>query len=176
MEPFLGQIQPFGFNFAPRGWAFCAGDLIAISQNSALFALLGTAYGGNGQTTFGLPDLRSRSAVGYGNNAPGLDSFSIGNTGGSQTHTLTSSQMPTHMHTLNASDSPGTNPEPAANNYLGAVTGTTKGGLYSTAAGNMIPLSNPTGTSGGSQSFSILNPFLAVNFSIALEGIFPSRN
>lgn len=176
MDPFLGQIQPFGFNFAPRGWAFCAGQIMSIAQNNALFALLGTLYGGNGQSTFGLPDLRARSAVGFGDNVPGLNSFNIGEHGGTQTQTLTSSQMPTHTHTLHASDSPGTNPAPTANSYLGAVTGITKGGLYSSTAGNMIPLSNATGASGGNQSFSILNPFLAINFSIALEGTFPSRN
>ena len=175
MEPFLGQIQPFGFNFAPRGWAFCAGQIMSIAQNSALFSLLGTAYGGNGQTTFGLPDLRARSAVNFGS-GPGLTPLVIGEQGGSQTHTLLASEMPSHTHTLSASDEPGTNTTPQANNYLASVVGTSKGGLYSTDAGNMIPLNNPTGISGGSQAFSIQNPFLAVNFSIALQGVFPSRN
>lgn len=176
MEPFLGQIQPFGFNFAPRGWAFCAGQIQSISQNSALFSLLGTVYGGDGHTTFALPDLRSRSAVGYGSGAPGLSSFNIGDQGGSQTHTMLTSEMPAHMHTLAASDEAGTNITPQPNNFLASVTGISKGGLYSTAAGNMIPLGNPTGTAGGSQPFSILNPYLAINFSIALQGVFPSRN
>lgn len=176
MEPFLGQIQPFGFNFAPRGWSFCAGQVLAIAQNSALFSLLGTAYGGNGQTTFGLPDLRARAAVGFGNNVPGLTPFAIGEKGGSQTHTMSSAEMPSHSHTLSASDEPGTNTTPQANNYLASVVGTSKGGLYSASAGNTIPLGNPTSTAGNSQAFSILNPFQAINFSIALQGVFPSRN
>lgn len=176
MEPFIGQIQPFGFNFAPRGWALCAGQQMAISQNSALFSLLGTTYGGNGQTTFALPDLRARSAVNFGS-GPGLTPLSIGEQGGSQTHTLLASEMPSHTHTLSASNEPGTNTTPQANNYLASLVGTSsKGGLYSTDAGTTIPLSNQTGISGGSQAFSIQNPFLAVNFSIALQGVFPSRN
>lgn len=175
MEPFLGQIQPFGFNFAPRGWAFCAGQQIAIAQNSALFSLLGTVYGGNGQTTFALPDLRGRSPVGFGD-GPGLTPINIGAKAGSETHTLLSTQMPSHTHTLSASDEPGTNTTPQAGNYLASVVGTSKGGLYSTNAGNMIPLGNPTGISGEGQAFSIRNPFQAINFSIALQGVFPSRN
>ena len=202
MEPYMGQVQAFGFNFAPRGWSTCSGQLIAISQNSALFSLLGTSYGGNGQTTFGLPDLRGRSAISFGQ-GPGLSPYEIGQASGSESTTLTTLNMPTHTHaavatagagtvditaTLKANSAAGANALPAAGNYLAGMTGKT--GFYATSAGTTVDLAGVTATgtvnggaptvtvanNGGSQPFSTLNPYLALNFCIALSGVFPSRN
>jgi microcystin-dependent protein len=171
-EPFLGQIQQFGFNFAPRGWAFCSGQLLAIAQNDALFALIGTTYGGDGQTTFGLPDLRGRTGVHQGQ-APGLSSYVLGQKAGTETVTLLSTQMPTHNHTVAINPSTGTslNTTPAANK-LGAAQ------IYTNAALDSVmdPGTVTAGISGGSQPHENRQPFLVVNWCIALEGIFPSQN
>jgi microcystin-dependent protein len=168
-QPFLGSITMFGGNFAPRGYAFCAGQILSIAQNSALFALLGTTYGGNGQTTFALPDLRGRAPLHEGNSSFG--NFALGQVLGSQSVTLTANQLPAHTHTLGANSGPGSGigpanavwaRSPAASNY---------------AASPNIGM-NPAAVSGagGSQPHNNLSPFLAINFIIALQGIFPSRN
>lgn len=189
MEPFVGQVQIFGFSFAPRGWSACNGALFAINQNMALFSLLGTTYGGNGQTTFGLPNLCSRAPVGIGPNTLGLQQIAYGELGGTQNHTLTINEMPAHSHptTSTANMAVSTNTDgattPAANSYLAALAGAGKsGGLYSSSAGTTVQLGNSvtvTSTStvvGGSQPHSILNPYLGMNYCIALEGVFPPRN
>lgn len=179
MEPFMGQVQIFGFNFPPRSWATCSGQVMSISQNSALFSLLGTVYGGNGQTTFGLPDLRARAPVGAGAGAPGLQSFTIGEMSGAQTHTLITTEMPMHIHTTTTTASTNTDGTtvPTQGSHLASLNGVSKGGLYSSTAGTTVELAGGnSGVAGGSQPFNILNPFLAVNYCIALEGIFPSRN
>ena len=172
-EPFIGMIAIYGFNFAPRGWATCSGQLLPIAQNTALFSLLGTTYGGNGQTTFALPDLRGRvpNSAGQG---PGLSSYDLGQVGGSESETLTISNLPAHGHVVatpcNTEDSTATNP---AGNFLAS----TSSNIYNSAATASASMSNyPTANAGGSQPFSILQPYLTVNFCIALEGIFPSRN
>ncbi|PZQ86235.1 MAG: phage tail protein [Flavobacterium johnsoniae] len=191
-EPFLGQIQTFGFNFPPRGWTFCDGQIMSIAQNTALFSLLGTTYGGNGQTTFALPDLRGRSVVHPGN-GPGLTPVVWGEVGGIQNVTLTISNMPMHAHPLIDGQAHVATTILATNNNNGSNT--TDGGSNGFGdSGNMpeIYRESPTGTNvvggvksvisgttgiaGGSIPFGIRNPYLGIYTSIALEGIFPSRN
>lgn len=170
MEPYLATILMFGGNFQIRGWAFCNGQILSIAQNTALFSLLGTTYGGNGQTTFALPDFRGRTPIHWGQ-GPGLGNFSLGQIGGTESFTINATQMPAHNHTIGGSSQPGTLSLPA-----GAVMANS-GGLdkeYIAAPGN-TPMA-PTGIAGGSQPIGKRDPYLAVTFLIALEGIFPSRN
>ncbi|HEU5011792.1 MAG TPA: tail fiber protein [Roseiflexaceae bacterium] len=178
-EPFLGEIRLFAGNFAPVGWALCQGQLLSISQNTALFSILGTTYGGNGQTTFGLPDLRGRVPLGWGQ-GPGLPAVNLGEMAGSPTHTMIITEMPAHNHTaqtaINASSSGGNTPNPA-NNYPAAST--TRDNVYTSGASNSTmntgAAQTTVGVAGGSQPFSIMQPYLGINFIIALEGIYPSR-
>ena len=167
-EPFIAQITLFAGNFAPRGWAFCSGQILPIAQNTALFSLLGTTYGGNGQTTFALPDLRGRVAIQPGQ-GPGLSPVNLGEAGGSETETLTVNQLPSHSHLAAATQAAQTSTRPAENVP-------SAGGAYaSTSDGSML---NPSfiQSAGGSQPFDVRQPYLGVNYIIALEGIFPSRN
>ena len=170
-EPFLGQILMVGFNFAPRGWAYCNGQLLPIAQNTALFSLLGTTYGGNGQTTFALPNLQSRVPIHFGQGA-GLSAYSLGETGGQESVTLTTPQMPAHNHTaaLNASGGAGSDGSPTGN-YLA------DGNQYTSSTNtSMNANAVAIGIAGGTQPHSNIQPYLGLNFIIALEGIFPSRN
>lgn len=181
-EPFIGEVKLFGFNFAPKGYATCQGQIMSIAQNTALFSLLGTTYGGNGTTTFGLPDLQGRAPIGQGQ-GPGLPLYSMGEIGGTTSTTLLTSNMPAHVHTLtalrvmqrvNSANAGENSPE---GNYP-ATTGTP---AYSDSPGaNQYGapalVSGTTDITGGSQPFSILNPYLCMNYSIAIYGIFPSRN
>lgn len=164
MEPFLGQIMLVGFNFAPKGWAFCNGQLLSIAQNTALFSLLGTQYGGNGHVTFALPDLRGRAPVHQGEGA-GLSDYTVGEIGGQERFTLTSPQLPPHVHSLNG---------PAAEQTTDRPSGTVApaiGGSYG------VPGSaGMTGVAGNGQPVEHRSPFLVMNYVIALEGIFPSRD
>ena len=178
-SPFLGEIRLFGFNFAPRGWAFCQGQLIAIAQNSALFALLGTIYGGDGQTTFALPDLRGRVPVSFGQ-GPGLPNVTQGQRAGEVNHTLNVNEMPGHNHAataqLNASGSAGNSTTPSGN--FPAVS-TARDNVYSNASGatlNAAAAQVTVAAAGGSQPHNNMQPYLGLNFCIAVEGIFPSRN
>jgi microcystin-dependent protein len=162
--PFLSEIRIFSFNFAPRGWAMCNGQFLPIAQNQALFALLGTTYGGNGQTTFALPDLRGRVPIHFGSG------FTLGQAAGEQAHTITISEMPTHNHPAQASLSPGDTVIPT-------------GGVLGELAGQYGPPSSlttlePTSITnvGGSQPHTNMEPFLVLNICIALQGIFPSQN
>lgn len=171
MEPFIGQIQAFGFNFAPRGWAMCEGQLLPISQNTALFSLLGTTFGGDGRTTFGLPDLRGRSIVGMGN-GPGLSNISWGERGGSENHTLSTAQMPNHNHSVQVgvNTSVGTEPDPTgilANQPNAYAEDPTSGAHLGGVTQSNV---------GGGQSFGIRSPYLGINVCIALQGVFPSRS
>jgi microcystin-dependent protein len=160
--PFIGQLMPVSFGFAPKGWALCNGQFMAINQNQALFALLGTEYGGNGQTTFALPDLRGRTPIHRG---PGL---AIGQNAGEEFHTLVQSEMPAHDHSLLASASDADQLVP---NILGAATN-----LYH-APTHLTSLRAGTLTNfGGSQPHENRQPYLVINWCIALQGIFPSRN
>jgi microcystin-dependent protein len=172
MTPFIGQIVIFGGNFAPRSWAFCNGQLLSIAQNTALFSILGTTYGGDGRTTFALPDLRGRVAIGQGH-GPGLSQRSLGQEGGSETNTLTTNQIPSHNHGLQipVSDEDSNSDEPNGN-VLAA------GQFYQTtpAANQNYGSVNGTANTGGNQSFNNIQPYLAVNYIIATQGVFPSRN
>lgn len=175
-EPFLGQICIYGFNFAPRGWAFCNGQILPIAQNTALFSLLGTTYGGNGQTTFALPNLQGRAPLHFGQ-GPGLSSYDLGQVGGTENTTLTSNQMPTHIHGVPLQAASGAAGDTA--NPSGAFPAKLDNMYASTTDGSFLgqsPSPPQTGPSGGNQPFSILQPYLVLNYCIALEGIFPSRN
>ena len=178
-EPFLGQISIYGFNFAPRGWAFCNGQILPIAQNTALFSLLGTTYGGNGQTTFALPNLQSRMPLQFGQ-GPGLSSYALGQAAGTESVTITINEMPSHAHayTIPAfAGAEGNASTPAANALLGDVQTPAATKIYRTG---VQPDTQMTGGNtsilGGNQPTEIMNPYLALNFCIALEGIFPSRN
>jgi microcystin-dependent protein len=171
-EPYIGQIYLVGYNFAQRAFALCQGQLLPISSNTALFSLLGTIYGGDGRTTFALPDLRGRSAIGMGN-GPGLTGRSIGQRGGQERHTLTQSEMPQHNHTttLRGSEEDAISTDPATG-VLAA------GALYHAGAPDVsFPSSAITaGNAGGSQPHNNMQPYLVLNYEIALQGVFPSRN
>jgi microcystin-dependent protein len=168
LEPFIGELSLVGFNFAPRGWALCNGQLLAIAQNTALFSLLGTQYGGNGQTTFALPDLRGRVPIHQGQ-GPGLSSYTVGQMAGQETNTLTINQMPQHNHLLASTNTAATTSRPN-----GAILAA--GGSYSTSPDGGQMLAQAVGISGGNQPHNIIQPYLTLNWVIALEGIFPSRN
>ena len=174
MEPFIGMIQLFGFNFAPRGWALCDGSLLSIAQYSALFSLLGTTYGGNGQTTFALPDLRGRVPIGYGQ-GPGLSVNGLGQASGSENVMLVSTQIPAHAHQMMASASTPSAGDAGANS-LGSLGRGTGANIYAPGATNQVSMGSATSIAGGSQPHSNMQPYLAMNYCIALEGIFPSRN
>jgi microcystin-dependent protein len=173
-NPYLAEIKMFGGNFAPQGFAFCNGQILSIQQNTALFSLLGTTYGGNGTTTFALPDLRGRVPLHWGQ-GPGLSSYVIGEIAGTESVTLLSTQIPQHNHALNVSNAPGTDGVPANNMVLAASTARDK--VYSTSAPNAtLSPTTAIGMTGGSQPHSNIQPFLAVSLIIALQGIFPARN
>ncbi len=169
-EPFIAQIVMFGGNFAPRGWAFCDGQLLSISSNTALFSILGTMYGGDGRTTFALPELRGRVAIHQGS-GPGLPNYNEGARGGSPTHTLTTGQLPAHSHASRGNKGGGDSTNPSGG--VPANSAVVDEDLYHSTSN--INMGN-TANAGGGQSFSIMQPYLAINFIIALVGIFPSRN
>lgn len=174
-EVFLGQICTFGFQFAPKSFAWCNGQILPIAQNQALFSLLGTTYGGNGQTTFALPDLRSRTPVGAGNSVdPGWNPspYNQGELGGTENVTLLSTQMPAHTHALAGNSTAANNRNPT-NMFFG----TTANPMYAATGQAQIALNPATiGTAGGTQPHPNVQPYLAINFCIALNGIYPSRN
>jgi microcystin-dependent protein len=161
----MSEIRIFSFNFAPKGWAACNGQLMPINQNQALFSLLGTTYGGDGRVNFGLPDLQGKVPIHMGNG------HTLGERGGEQNHTLSTSEMPTHVHSLQASSVPGNGPVPAGN-LLGSPLNATYRPSGTTAAMDPGTLAN----TGGSQAHPNLQPYLTLNACIALQGIFPSRN
>ncbi len=171
IEPFIGEIMLFAGNFPPRGWAFCEGQILSIAQNTALFSLLGTTYGGNGQTTFALPDLRGRAPI-HAGQGPGLTNRTLGEAAGEEYHALSSPEMPAHTHAAVADSANGTTDAPQ----------------------NMLPARNPAGipaygsgtgallapsaiqVAGGSQPHNNMSPYLVISYCICLEGIYPSRN
>ncbi|GAB3588204.1 phage tail protein [Hymenobacter daeguensis] len=180
-ESYLGELRPVGFGFAPKGWMLCQGQTLPINQNQALFSLLGTTYGGNGTTTFNLPDLRGRIPVGLGQ-GPGLAPYILGQTGGVEGQTLTADQLPVHGHAVQATMKPD-----------GAVDSNSPGGEYigpgslnqyskkgPTVSKNVVMAANAvTGTAspvGGSQPHENRQPFIAINYAICLQGVFPSRS
>ena len=196
MEPFIALITMFGGNFNPRGWAFCQGQILSIAQNTALFSLLGTTYGGNGQTTFALPDLRGRVPLGTGQ-GPGLPPYNLGEMAGTPTTTLLITNMPAHTHavdtstfqvTPSASTAAGTTNIPGST-LVPAQLPTIGGGPSATTIKGYAPKDNTAtlasgtisgniiiGSAGGSQPFSNMQPYLGMNYIIAIEGIYPSRN
>jgi microcystin-dependent protein len=162
----------FGFNFAPKGWAMCNGQILSIAQNTALFSLLGTTYGGNGQTTFALPNLQSRVNIHFGQ-GPGLSAYALGQVAGSESVTLSVNNLAAHTHAFAP-------PCVGDDATLGLPTGkspaTSGTNVYANPTGNATMAPGNTGLAGGSQPFAILPPYLAINWCIALQGIFPSRN
>ncbi len=174
-EPFLGQIMIFGGNFAPRGWAFCNGQLLPIAQNTALFSLLGTTYGGNGQSTFALPDLRGRAPIHFGQ-GPGLSNYVLGQLGGAESVTLSVAQMPAHTHVLSVSTSNGNDPSPAAKVLAKAYDSNTLNNINTYSNGAPDAALNGLAATGNGGSHENRPPYLAVNYIIALQGIYPSRN
>ena len=176
MDPFVGEIRLIAFTFAPRAWALCDGSLLSIQQNTALFALLGTQYGGDGRTTFGLPDLRGRAVVGAGQSA-GLTNYTQGTLTGTESVTLLSTNLPAHTHTLSAtvpvSTAAGTSNSPAGNYFAASNSqyGDSVGG------GNMATalLNGASVPTGSSQPHENRMPFLVLNYCIALQGVFPQR-
>ena len=168
-DPFVAEIRMFGFNFAPRGWATCDGQLLQISQNTALFSLLGTQYGGNGQTNFALPNLQSKAPLHWGQ-GPGLSNYSVGDTDGTTSVTLLNSEMPSHQHAVQANPRVAESVNPSGQNlargesnlYVNAVPNTTLSPQSTTVVGNSSPHNN-------------MQPYLSVIFCIALQGVFPPR-
>ena len=171
-QPFLAAIFLFAATFAPRGYAFCNGQLLSIAQNTALFSLIGTTYGGNGTTTFGLPDFRGRVPI-HAGQGPGLSNYIQGEMSGSENTTLLVTNLPQHNHPLVATSEAGSTSDPTGA-YLGNTGALDREYNTSGTLVNMHP--GAVGISGGSQPFNNLQPYLVVNFIIALEGIFPSRN
>ncbi len=170
MDPFVAEIRIFPFNFAPKGWALCDGQLLPISQNTALFSLLGTTYGGDGQSTFALPDLQGNAPMHPGQ-GPGLSLHALGEMGGAETATLAVGELPAHGHALRADANPAdTNvPSPAA-----ALAQSTGGALYQASAGTQMAPEALTSV-GGDLPHNNLQPYLTLSFNIALQGVFPPR-
>ena len=170
-SPYIGEVQWFAGNFAPRGWAFCDGQLLAIAQNSALFSILGTTYGGDGRTTFALPDVRGRVIIGEGK-GPGLSNHPLGQKSGTENETLNTNQIPNHTHTLRASGGEATYAAPAGN--VLASTGRTR--LYDSGAANVDMDASAIAPAGGSLPHNNMQPYNTLSCIIALVGTFPSRN
>lgn len=181
MEPFVGEIKMLGFAWAPRGWALCNGYEMPISQNEALFSLLGISFGGDGRTSFALPDLRGRMPRGEGQGR-GLGVVSFGEQAGRETQVLGVNEMPRHTHaeTVSATPEPGNEDTPASGDYLASGKFNLNDSVrnyYRGTPGDTVELSGgQTESAGGGQPFSTMNPYLALNFSIALQGIYPSRS
>ena len=176
-DAFIGNIILVGFDFAPRGFAFCNGQLLSIASNTALFSILGTTYGGNGTSTFALPDLRGRAALGVGDGA-GLSSVRLGDLSGAESVTLTAANLPAHNHTLNVQSGQGTTGTPSASVALAqtALDDGTPVQSYSSAAPNTTLASASLGSAGGGQPLPIRNPYLGMNYVICTNGVFPPRS
>ena len=170
-DPFVAEIRIFPFNFAPIGWAFCNGQILPISQNTALFSLLGTTYGGNGQSTFALPNLQGDVPLHPGQ-GPGLSLYDLGQSGGSETVTLLESEIPAHAHQLNCVNGDGDQAVPTNNTWGATPSGANP--YITPSNGNMSPLA--LGISGGNLPHNNMQPYLTLNFCIALQGVFPPRS
>jgi microcystin-dependent protein len=180
-EAYIGSIVMFAGNFAPRDWAFCDGSLLSIAQNTALFSILGTTYGGDGRQTFALPDLRGRVPLSSGQ-GPGLSNYSLGQMGGAETETITTNQMPAHTHGLNINAQVQVSTQAASTDEPGGSFLTTTGNNFyagsGTAGQNLggVSASGATTPAGGNAPISLLQPYTTINYIICLYGIFPSRN
>jgi microcystin-dependent protein len=169
-DPFVAEIRIFPFNFAPKGWAWCDGQLLPISQNTALFSLLGTTYGGDGKSTFALPNLKGRAPMHPGQ-GPGLSLHDLGENGGSETVTLLQSEIPVHTHVLKGSLNPADSPNPEA----AFMAGPGNDNIYGTAA-SLVPMApEALAPAGGDQPHNNMQPYLTFYFNIALQGVFPPR-
>jgi microcystin-dependent protein len=176
-SPFVAEITMFPFYFAPRGWAFCDGQLLPISQNTALFSLIGTYYGGDGKSTFGLPNLQGQAVVGQGQ-SPGTSPYSVGETTGVPYVTLLQSEMPQHNHSLVGTTSPGSTVTSSGNQLAHAFSGIKSQsfvGNYMTTNTPQTSMITALGVTGGGQPHNNMQPYLTLNFCIALQGIFPAR-
>jgi microcystin-dependent protein len=171
-DPFVAEIRIFPFNFPPKGWAWCDGQLLPISQNTALFSLLGTTYGGDGKSNFALPNLQA-SAPMHPGQGPGLSLHDLGETGGTESVTLLQSEIPVHTHSLTASTQPGEDPSPAGE----ALARSTGASLYQTDSATRMVQLHPSavGTTGGDAPHNNMQPYLTLYFNIALQGVFPPR-
>lgn len=181
MDGYIAEVKMFAGNFAPRNWAFCQGQIMSIAQNTALFSLLGTTYGGNGQTTFGLPDFRGRVAVGTGQ-GPGLPVVQLGEMAGTNSTTLLVTNMPAHNHpitgtaTLKGNNDAANSSDPTGRYLAASNIYTNQNGDLANMNAGAVSLSLSSGPTGGNQPFSIMQPYLGMNYVICLTGIFPSRN
>ncbi|HEY3267951.1 MAG TPA: tail fiber protein [Armatimonadota bacterium] len=173
MDPFLGELRLVPYNFAPQGWAFCNGQILSIAQNTALFALLGTTYGGDGRTTFALPDLRGRVAI-SSDRGPGLTPRTLGEVGGAEGVTLLQTQMPAHNHLARSASAAGDQRGPTGHIPAREATGQTA--TYSDAAADGTLRPDAIDVAGGNQPHENMPPYLVMNYIIALQGIFPSRS
>jgi len=172
MDPFVAEIRIFPFNFAPKGWAFCDGQILPLSQNTALFSLLGTTYGGDGKSNFALPDMQGNAPMHPGQ-GPGLSLHDLGETGGSDTVTLLESEIPSHSHSLMAINNLAQDKTPTSADGLARSVG---GAIYQSSTTGLVVLSNQTvAPAGGDQPHNNLMPYLTLNFCIALQGVFPPR-
>lgn len=172
-DPFIAEIRLFPFNFAPRGWAWCDGQLLAIAQNTALFSLLGTTYGGDGRSTFALPNLMGRAVMGPGQ-GPGLSRHDLGESGGSETVTLLATEIPAHSHALVAQVAPGDSPTPQASSFARAIGATPYQPPTGAPLVSMAP--EALGAVGGGQPHNNMQPYLTFYFAIALQGVYPPRS
>nr|WP_106782729.1 tail fiber protein [Lysinibacillus timonensis] len=169
MEPYIGEIRAFSFNRIPKGWAPCHGQTLLIMQNQALYSLIGTTYGGDGVTTFALPDLRGRVPV-----HPNTNGILLGTMAGEEQHTLTTAELPAHTHSIKVSSNPGNLSTPANNTW---AVGTNGNKSYTTETTNLQPMNtNALDATGGSQPHNNMQPFTVVNYCIAVQGIYPTRN
>jgi len=173
MEGYIGEIRMVAYNFAPRGWAFCNGQILSIAQNTALFSLLGTTYGGDGQTTFALPNLQSRLPI-HAGQGPGLSSYVLGQQGGVENVTLLESQVPAHTHAARCSSVKGNTNAPTGR--IWSKDAGVQSATYTSNPPDSAMAANAIGSTGGSQPHTNIPPYLTVHFIICLEGIYPSRN
>lgn len=172
MDPFVAEVRIFAFNFAPTGWAFCDGQLLRISQNTALFSLVGTAYGGDGKSTFGLPNLQGQAAMSQGQ-GPGLSNYWIGESVGVETVTLADSEIPSHSHNWQANNSDSTEQNPTKGLLAGGMGGIA---MYANAGAPTLMAVSTVAPAGSSFPHNNMMPYLTLNFCIALQGVFPPRS